>query len=201
MKRSTALRHITELADEADRLAGLSDLLAVPLSELWVGGDLLDGAEQVEWALVVVRLDIAAEEFPYLALHPAMAACESFLRLDKRPVDARWRARRVPAWDHDVRRVARVWAAQTGRDELLLRHLRNNTVRDAMVQTPTADELRAFLNDGLPRARRHLAQVVDGYWEPGWRRTHTGYGIYPEHHLWRAAEAVRSMQAALDELD
>lgn len=113
VKRSTAVRHVTELAEEANRLAHLPSDLARPLSELWVGGDLLDGAEQVEWALVVVRLDIPVDEFPHLALHPAMAACESFLRLDKRPIDARWRPRHVPAWDHDVRRVARVWSAQT----------------------------------------------------------------------------------------
>ena len=201
VKRSTALRHVTELAEEADRLTRLSGDLALPLSELWVGGDLLDEAEQVEWALVVVRLDIAADEFPHLALHPAMAVCESVLRLDKRPIDARWRARQVPAWDHDVRRVARVWSAQTGADELLLCHLRNQTVSDTMIETPTPAELREFLTDGLPRAERHLAEVLDGYWEPDWRRTHTGHGIHPEHHLWRAAEAVRSMREAFDGLD
>lgn len=58
------LRHVTDLAEEADRLTHLSGDLALPLSELWVGGDLLDGAEQIEWALVVVRLDIPADEFP-----------------------------------------------------------------------------------------------------------------------------------------
>lgn len=195
------LRHVTDLAEEADRLTHLSGDLALPLSELWVGGDLLDGAEQIEWALVVVRLDVPADEFPHLALHPAMAACESFLRLDKRPIDARWRSRQVPAWDHEVRRVACVWTAQTGTDELLLRHLRNRTVTNAMIATPTPAELREFLTDELPRAEHHVAEVLDGYWESEWRGAHRGHGTHPEHHLWRAAEAVRSMRQALADLD
>jgi len=200
MKRSTALRQVTELTQEADRLTHLPGDLAPPLSELWVGGDLLEGAEHIEWALVVVRLDIPADELPHLALHPAVAACESYLRLDKRPIDARWRSRQVPALDHDVRRVARAWSVQTGPDELLLRHLSTNTVSDSMIETPTTAELREFLVDALPRVERHLGEVLDGYWEPNWRRAHRGYGIQPEHHLWRAAEAVRSMREALDSL-
>lgn len=201
VKRNTALRHVIEMAEEVDRLTRLSGDLALPLSELWVGGDLLDGAEQVEWALVVVRMNIPSNEFPHLALHPAMAACESFLRLDKRPIDVRWRSQQVPAWDHEVRRVARVWSAQTGIDELLLRNLRNRTVTDAMIATPTAAELRELLTDELPRAEQHLAEVLDGYWDSEWRAAHRGYGTKPEHHLWRAAEAVRSMRKALAGLE
>lgn len=200
MKRRTAVRHVAELAEEADRLAHLPGDLVLPLSELWVGGELLEGADQVEWALVVVKLDVPVDEFPHLALHPAIAVCESFLRLDKRPIDARWRARQAPAWDHEARRVARVWSEQTGPDELLLRHLRDDTVSDEMMQAPTPAQLREFLTDGLPRAQRHLAEILDGYWEPDWRRAHRGLGIQPEHHLWRAAEAVRSMREALDGL-
>ncbi|HEY0951724.1 DUF7711 family protein [Nocardioides sp.] len=200
MKRGAALRHVTELTQEADRLARLPGDLAPPLSELWIGGDLLDGAEHVEWALIVVRLDVPADELPYLAPHPAAAACESLLRLDKRPIDARWRPRQVPAWDHEVRRVARVWSAQSGPDELLLRDLRTNTVSDAMIETPTPEALREYLTEALPQCDRHLGEVLDGYWEPDWRRAHRGGGIQPEHHLWRAAEAVRSMREALDGL-
>jgi hypothetical protein len=188
------------LTQEADRLTHLPGDLALPLSELWVGGDLLDGAEQIEWALVVVRLDIPDDELPYLALHPAVAACESFLRLDKRPIAARWRSREAPAWDHDVRRVARVWSVRAGTDEVLLRHLGANTVSDSMIATPSPAELREFLVEALPRSERHLGEVLDGYWEHGWRRTHRGYGVQPEDHLWRAAEAVRSLRDALEGL-
>jgi hypothetical protein len=188
------------LVQEADRLSHLPGDLAFALSELWVGGDLLDGGERIEWPLVVVRLDIAADELPHLALHPVVAAGESYLRLDKRPLDTRWRSREVPAWDHDVRRVARAWSVQTGPDDLLLRHLATNTVSESMIETPTTAELHQFLVDALPRAQRHLGEVLDGYWEADWRRAHRGYGIQPEHHLWRAAEAVRSLHEALDGL-
>lgn len=103
----------------------------------------------------------------------------------------------MPAWDHEIRRVAQVWSAQSGPDELLLRQLRTNTVSDAMIETATPTELQEFLADALPRCDRQLGEVLDGYWEPDWRRAHRGYGIQPEHHLWRAAEAVRSIRDAL----
>ena len=89
---------------------------------------------------------------------------------------------------------------QSGPDDLLLRHLSTNTVSDAMIATPTTAELHQFLVDALARAERHLGEVLDGYWEPDWRRAHRGYGIQPEHHLWRAAEALRSLRQALDGL-
>lgn len=39
--------------------------------------------------------------------------------------------------------------------------------------------------------------MLDDFWEPGWRREHRSGGIYPEEHLWRAAQAVRDIEAAL----
>lgn len=70
-----------------------------------------------------------------------------------------------------------------------------------MIATPTPAALREFLTDELPRAEHRLAEVLDGYWESEWRGAHRGHGTHPEHHLWRAAESVRSMREALAGLD
>jgi len=42
--------------------------------------------------------------------------------------------------------------------------------------------------------------VLDHYWEHDWRREHRGDGIYPENHLWRASQAIRDIEAAIEAL-
>lgn len=49
MKRSTALRHVKDLAAEAQRRTEIIQEVFPPLSELWLGGAILDGAESVDW--------------------------------------------------------------------------------------------------------------------------------------------------------
>jgi len=198
MKRTTALRHLSELAAEAQRLTGFADMRP-PLSDLWVGGELLDGADAVEWITVVGRLDVPADELPYLALHPQAEWCTHLLRLDKLPIVTEWRPSTEPAWNHKIPRVARFWSAQTGVDELLIKHLRDRSSTDRMVEQPSAEQLRSALEQELPRSEQHLATVLDNYWEPPWQRAHRGNGIHPDDHLWRAAEAVRSIREALAE--
>lgn len=197
MKRSTALHHVMELTGMAERLNGLGPDFDIRLSELWIGGDILNGAEQTEEVTIVVRLDIPDDEIPYLALHPEVESYEHSLRLNKWPVDARWRSRGVPAWDHEVRRVARFWSAETGTEDLLIRNLQDRTFTELMIESPTPEQLQAFLEESLSRSERHLTGVLEHYWDRDWRRNHQGYGVHPEDHLWRAAEAVRSIKSAL----
>lgn len=150
--------------------------------------------------LIVVRLDLPDDDLPYLSLHPAIAGWTSWLRLDKLPIDAHWRSQHVPAWDHAVTRVARFWSAATGTDELMIRRLEDRTVPDEMIESPAPEGLRDALQAALPRSEQHLTEVLEGYWTRDWRRQHQGNGIYPEDHLWRAAEAVQSIRNTLHEL-
>jgi hypothetical protein len=68
------------------------------------------------------------------------------------------------------------------------------------ILSPAHDELLSWLRAELPRSEAHLRAVLDDYWEGSWRRRHSGDGIHPDDHLWRAAWAVQSMRDALQEL-
>lgn len=58
------------------------------------------------------------------------------------------------------------------------------------------DALRGQLLIDYEAARLHLREVVDRYGDPGWRREHKGFGVYPEGHLWWAAKGFLELEAA-----
>ena len=47
-------------------------------------------------------------------------------------------------------------------------------------------------------SRGRLRAILDGYWDPNWRRDHKGYDESPEDHLWRAATAVTDILDTLN---
>ena len=171
-----------------------------PLEEMWVTGDLLGTAETLDAAAVVLVLDIPAEELPWLAFHPAGESIGDQLRLGKRPL--RWCYRPVtwPVWNHDHRRLARFWSADSGLDPKVIGALRSGRLDSSAVVEPCADELAEQLREELAVSRRHLRTVLDNYWDHDWRRRHKGYDETPEDHLWRAATAVTDISDALDDL-
>ena len=60
------------MADVAADRRRLRDTdLGWPLEELWVTGDLLEHRSELEMGSVVLVLDLAPEELPWLATHPA----------------------------------------------------------------------------------------------------------------------------------
>jgi hypothetical protein len=81
----------------------------------------------------------------------------------------------------------------------VIEHLRHRRLDRLRVVTPTAAEWAGQLEVELEACRRHLGQVLDQYWDEAWRRRHKGFGVVPEDHLWRAAEAVHEIGDALDE--
>ena len=72
------------------------------------------------------------------------------------------------------------------------------TMSELFVGEPTDEELTAQLPDELESSRRHLHTILDGYWDPAWRRSHKGPDQSPEDHLWRAASAVPDVLDTLD---
>ncbi|MGH3801725.1 MAG: DUF7711 family protein [Pseudonocardiaceae bacterium] len=69
--------------------------------------------------------------------------------------------------------------------------------RGLPVVEPPPEGWRAQLCEERAVARRHLAAVLDRYHDRGWRRKHQGFGVYPEDHLWRAAQGRREVEDAL----
>lgn len=166
-----------------------------PLCDMWIAEEGLDAPPTLDVVTVVFRLDVPAEELPWLALHPMATAVEDALRLRKIPVWCRFRPIGWPSWNAIERRVARFWDVATGLDERVIETLEKGGLVDALEVSP--DEYTRQMETELAISRSHLVAVVDEYWEPDWRRQHRGLGIYPEDHLWRAAEAVHELEAAL----
>jgi hypothetical protein len=203
MRYTTAVGHLRTIGEEASdyhrRLDG-SDI-SWPLTGLWVGGELLDGPPELELATIVLVLDEPAAEVPWLALNRAGEWIADQLRLPKLPL--RWFSRPLayPAWSHEVRRVVRFWSAASGLDREVIEHLRLRRFDALPIVRPSPAEFAAQLATDLADSRRHLRDVLDRYWDRGWRGERKGFGINPEDHLWRAAQAVREIEDAAPQLD
>ena len=59
-----------------------------------------------------------------------------------------------------------------------------------LVAPPDDTALREQIAVELDASRVHLRHVTERFWEREWRHTHTGFGTYPEDHLWRAASGL-----------
>ena len=198
VKRSTAIRHLVEMASEASESVSLGDSgIDWPLSELWVTGDLLDGGGELEVGAVILVLDVAAYEMPWLAKHPAGEWVGQRLRLGKRPMLWCYRPSVWLAWNAHDRRVARFWSADSGVSEAAIEALLSGA--DPGVEEPSDEELRAQLLVEREVSHACLRRIVDNYWERDWRREHRGHEA--EDPLWRAAAGLMEIDDALAALD
>jgi hypothetical protein len=198
VKFSTAVGHLVEMADVAtDRLRLRDTSIGWPLEELWVAGELLDLPTELEAATVVLAIDAPPDEVPWLAKHPAGEWAGSELRLGKRPFFWAYRPSVWPVWNHQHRRVARVWSAAGGADVRVLDALRRRDREGLQVVEPSDAELAVQLRAELGVSRRHLRHVLDHYWDRDWRRSRRGLDDSAEDELWRAAEGAREIVDAL----
>jgi len=202
VKRSTAVRHLVEMAEVAsERLALRHADFGWPLEELWVTGDLLGVADTVEAGSVELMLDVPPDEVPWMALHPAGEWIGRELRHGKRPMMWCYRPLVWPVWNHRNRRLTRFWSAHAGTDDAVIEALRSRRLDAVTVVEPSPRELGEQLREELVVSRRYLRVVLDRYWDFGWRRDNKGQDRSPEDALWRAAMAVSEIQDTLDDLD
>ena len=195
MRRSTAIRQLVEVADAANELlAGRSDDFPMPLVEMWVAGELLDRDPELDHGDVVLLYDLRPGELPWLALHPTADWIARELRLGKRPILWVDRPAAWPAWNCRHARVARFWTARDGLDEPVIEALRSGTPPEVIV--PSTDAFVAQCHVELAVAKAHLQSIVGRYWDHDWRRAHR-HVTAPEDHLWRAAQALLELDAAI----
>ena len=199
VKRGTAIGHLVEMGEVAtEALRFRNTEIGWPLEEMWVGGELVGPVDVLEVGSVVLVLDVPAEELPWLARHPAGEWVGDQLRLGKRPMLWSYRPVGRPIWGPDHRQLVRFWTSDDGTDHTVIDALRERRFDDLTIVEPTDEELIAELPDELERSRRHLRTILDGYWDPAWRRSHRGTDESPEDHLWRAATAVANILDTLD---
>jgi hypothetical protein len=197
VKRSTAIRHLVELADVAsDGLRFATTEIGWPLAELWVAGALLDPVDEFEHGSVVLMIDLPPDELPWLAVHPTAEWVGDRLRLGKRPLWWSYRPTVWPPWTYRHRRVVRFWSATGGLDDGVIDALRSGC--PSTVVEPEPGELRDQLGVEHAVAKAHLRTILDHYWDQDWRRANR-HDTSPEDQLWRAATAVTEIEAALDE--
>jgi len=202
MKRSTAVKHLEEMAEVAsDMHRRLHDsTIPWPLEELWVAGDLLGFADEFDTGAVVLVLDVPPDKAPWLALNPGGEWVGEMLRLGKLPLQWCYRPQLWPVWNVEHRRLVRFYSATAGLDDAVIAALRTRRFDRLDFVEPTKAELTSQLQEELIVSRRHLRLVLDRYWAPTWRKRHKGYAQDPEDHLYRAAMAVSDIADALDQL-
>ncbi|MBW3605779.1 MAG: hypothetical protein KY460_12905, partial [Actinobacteria bacterium] len=133
----------------------------------------------------VEQMVAAADDIRHLAALdfdaplPAGGWIADRLRLTKRPAAWFLRSTAHPVRNHRLRELLRVWTTARAERQAIQRLRRGE----------------------LAQCRRHLATVLDNYHDRDWRRDHTGVGVYPEDHLRRAAQAVRELTDAVDDLE
>ena len=197
VKRSTAIRHLVEMGEEASDLLRLRDSdIGWPLEEIWTTGELLDSNGDLDAGSVILLLDVVPAELPWLAMHQAGEWVGERLRLGKRPMLWCYRPSVWPPWNARHRRVARVWSAATGLDDDMIESLRSG--RRPSIVEPSRDHLREQLIEERAASRAHLRQMVDDYWEPEWRRRRRGEER--EDYLWRAAAGLIEIEDALESI-
>jgi hypothetical protein len=199
MKFSTAIGRLRAITAELDRIAGFDEDFL--LEEAWVFGELLDRPDQLDVVSLALVVDLPVEEVTWYARPAPAEALTSLLRFEKYPLRWFWRPTVWPVWNHAIDRAVRFWSKGTGADTTALEALADRRP-DALtvVAPPDAEALRGQLLIDHDAARLHLRQVVDQYDDPGWRREHKGFGVYPEDHLWWAAKGFLDLDAALREL-
>lgn len=167
------------------------------LLEAYVFGKVLEGADPLESAEVALVLNLPPEEVRWESQPEGTMWLADQLRLSKGGYSYFWRSYLDPIWNHYIRGPVRFWSHEQGTDEDVLAALAQRRLGDLNRLVPASDVEREQVASELDAALSRLRSVRDSYWEPEWRRTHRGYGRYPEHELWDAVEGYLDLRDAL----
>ena len=196
MRYATAIRRLRTIAEDCDRHARFWEEPLVVGAYLY--GDLLEGPEEIERLQIALVIDLPPEEVTWWAEPPPAAAFAEVIGLGKVPVEWWWRPVLWPVWNHEIRGPVRFWSLD-GLDEEVLEAITERRLGELHRLVPTPAEELEQLQEELSASLVHLRRVTESYWDREWRRDHRGLGVYPEHHLWRAAQGYLDLVTAVDQ--
>jgi len=190
------------LRSVAEGLSAVHRVDAFEVIDAYVFGGLLDGPESLDVVSVAFVVDLPVEEVPWRARSAALEALASLMRLDKVPVERVWRPADWPVWNHVIVGAVRFWSRADGIDEDVMALLTQQRFGDLTgVGPPNRERYLEQLRVERNASRRHLHHVLDRYHDREWQRAHRSSTMYPEDHLWWAADAFVELDDAIrDEL-
>ena len=199
MKRSTAVRHLWEMAEECTdlnaRCAVIDSTLRV--TSFWAFGPVIDPPEtwpgDREWVDAAIAVTLPEAELPWFGRPREVVWLASLLRWDRRPVLATWRADQVPVWNHHVERPLLLW------DAAGLRPAAGQALGDGIgleqhrTPAPTAAALRERLEREIAVSREAMSRAAAGYDEHRWGRVDPRKYAEP---LWEATAGYLDLLGA-----
>ena len=196
MRRDTAVRRLTTIAEECQRISGLWEDEQPVLTAAYAFGELVDGAVEVEYVQVAFVLNRPAVELAWGAEPDSCGWLVDVLRLDRTPVDRYWRPADRPVTNHLIVRPLRIWSAEAGVENKALQALTDGSCESLRLPSSPPHEAHEQLATELAASLAHLRAVEASYWEQDWRREHRGGSIYPESHLWNAVHGYLDLLSA-----
>jgi hypothetical protein len=165
------------------------------LLEAYVFGDVLEGADPLEYVEVALVVDLPPEEVPWESSPHGTAWLADQLRLDKGGFAYWWRSHLSAVPNHHIRGPVRFWS-QEGPDKAVLQALAERRLGDLARLAPSPQTEREQLAAELCTALSRLRAVHASYWDHDWRHEHRRFGRYPEHHLWEAVQGYLDLYDA-----
>lgn len=172
MKWSRAVYHLETLAQScAEMAARPGSIFPVRVVQLWAVGDILGPVREIDTVAVALAVDLPVDEVPWLGEPTGAAHWASATRLTKNPITVLWRSVHAPIWNHYIERPALLWNSTAGTAEETMAALRDGRADSVRRPAPTAEELRARLDDELRVSLRALQGRSRDYherrWQPG----------------------------------
>ncbi|NUP50024.1 MAG: hypothetical protein HOW97_22340 [Catenulispora sp.] len=188
MRHDTAVRRLRTIAEDCDKLSPLLDghggLFAV-----YAFGPVLDHlGEELDAVNIALVLQLPAAELPWGVETPGCFSLAHLLRLDKSPVLRRWRPAEWPVTNHEIRRPLLIWSREDGVQKAALDALAEQRPEPFRLAETEDDALAEQVSRELEASLTHLRAVRRDWDDIAWRRSHRGYGVYPEDHLWQAVD-------------
>ncbi len=178
MRYQRAVQKLRALADACESTNWIEEPF---LLEAYVFGDVLRGADSLDWIDVALVVSLPASEVSWGVQPRGAAWLIDRLRLDKGGFNCSWRSREHSVANHIIRGPVRFWSID-GPDDAALNAL---AARQFSELQPVID-VQSDEDEDVASALSHLRAVCDSYWERNWRADHRGSGRYPENALWEA---------------